>query len=70
MSKLFHPLGGRTANLTWCGYIISKQPNFAQIEAVVQLISAPNKSCTSSLPGGAIAQVLGEWIVFNRPLES
>ncbi|WP_319420680.1 tRNA lysidine(34) synthetase TilS [Pleurocapsa sp. FMAR1] len=50
--------------------IISKQPNFAQIEAVVQLISAPNKSRTSSLPGGAIAQVLGEWIVFNRPLES
>ncbi len=46
--------------------IISKQPNFAQIEAVVQLISAPNKSRTSSLPGGAIAQVSGEWIVFNH----
>ena len=50
--------------------IISKQPNFEQIEAVVQLISAPNKSRTSSLPGKAIAQVSGEWIVFNRPLES
>ena len=45
--------------------IISRQPNFAQIEAVVNLISAPNKSRTSTLPGGAIAEVSGEWIIFN-----
>ncbi|BAZ45670.1 tRNA(Ile)-lysidine synthetase [Chondrocystis sp. NIES-4102] len=45
--------------------IITRQPNFEQIEAVVQLITAPNKSRTSTLPGGAIAEVTGEWIVFN-----
>ena len=44
--------------------VISKQPNFEQIEAVVNLITAPNKSRTSTLPGGAIAEVAGEWIVF------
>lgn len=44
--------------------VISKQPNFEQIEAVVNLITAPNKSRTSSLPGKAIAEVAGEWIVF------
>ena len=44
--------------------VISKQPNFEQIEAVVNLITAPNKSRTSTLPGKAIAEVAGEWIVF------
>ena len=46
--------------------IIGKQPNFEQIEAVVNLITAPNKSRTSTLPGGAIAQVQGEWIIFLK----
>ena len=46
--------------------VISKQPNFEQIEAVVNLITAPNKSRTSTLPGGAIAEVAGEWIVFHK----
>jgi tRNA(Ile)-lysidine synthase len=45
--------------------IMTRQPNFEQIEAVVKLITAPNKSRTSTLPGGAIAEVLGEWIVFT-----
>lgn len=44
--------------------VMSRQPNFEQIEAVVDLITAPNKSRTSTLPGGAIAEVVGEWIVF------
>jgi tRNA(Ile)-lysidine synthase len=44
--------------------IMTQQPNFDQIEAVVNLISAPNKSRTSTLPGGAIAEVSGEWIIF------
>jgi tRNA(Ile)-lysidine synthase len=43
---------------------IAKKPDFEQIEAVVNLITAPNKSRTSSLPGGAIAEVQQEWIVF------
>ena len=44
--------------------VIPRQPNFEQIEAVVNLISAPNKSRTSSLPGGAIVEVAGQWLVF------
>ena len=44
--------------------IIGKKPNFEQIEAVVNLIIAPNKSRTSTLPGRAIAEVQGEWIIF------
>ena len=43
--------------------VIGKSPNYLQIEAIVNLISAPNKSRTSSLPGGAIAEVQGDWIV-------
>ncbi|WP_019503948.1 tRNA lysidine(34) synthetase TilS [Pleurocapsa sp. PCC 7319] len=46
--------------------VISQQPNFEQIEAVVNLIPAPNKSRTSTLPGGAIAEVAGEWIMFTN----
>jgi tRNA(Ile)-lysidine synthase len=44
--------------------IIDKNPTFEQIEAIIYLINAPNKTRTSTLPGGAIAQVEGEWIVF------
>ena len=44
--------------------IISRQPNFEQIEAVVNLIDAPNKSRTSTFPGGTVAEVSGEWIIF------
>lgn len=46
--------------------VINRQPNFEQIEAVIQLISAPNKSRTSTLPGGAIAEVSGKWIIFPQ----
>ena len=45
--------------------VMYKQANFEQIEAVVELINAPNKSRTSSLSGNAIAEVAGEWIVFT-----
>ena len=44
--------------------ITGTKPNFEQIEAVVNLIFAPNRSRTSTLPGGAIAEVEGQWIVF------
>lgn len=44
--------------------IIGQQPNFEQIEAVCNLISAPNKSRTSTLPRETIAEVLGDWIIF------
>ena len=44
--------------------ILKKAPGFAEIEAITQLINAPNRTRTSSLPGGAIAEVQGQWIVF------
>jgi tRNA(Ile)-lysidine synthase len=37
-------------------------PNFDQIEKLVALIHAPNRSQTDPFSGGAIAQVEGEWI--------
>ena len=46
--------------------VMTKQPSFEQIDAVVNLIDAPNKSRTSTLPGGAIAEVVGQWIVFQK----
>jgi tRNA(Ile)-lysidine synthase len=45
-----------------------KSPNFAQIEAILQLIEAPQRSCTSSLPEKAIAQVEGDWITLMNPM--
>ncbi|MDJ0689026.1 MAG: tRNA lysidine(34) synthetase TilS [Xenococcaceae cyanobacterium MO_188.B32] len=50
--------------------IIGKNPNYEQIEAVVNLIIAPNKSRTSSLPGSAIAEVRGDWIVCQQKCQS
>jgi tRNA(Ile)-lysidine synthase len=44
--------------------IIARQPSFEAIEAVCALITAPNKSRTSSLPNRAIAEVAGDWIIF------
>ena len=44
--------------------IIHQQPSFEQIEAVCNLITAPNKSRTSTLPNKAIAEVQQDWIIF------
>lgn len=38
-------------------------PNFEQIEELIALIHAPNRSQTSHLPGKAIAQVKDNWII-------
>lgn len=40
-------------------------PSFEHIEKLVGLITAPNRSQTDPFPGGAIAQVEGEWIVLR-----
>ncbi|MCY7278062.1 MAG: tRNA lysidine(34) synthetase TilS [Phormidesmis sp. CAN_BIN44] len=37
-------------------------PNFEQIEKMTALICAPNRSRTDPFPGGAIAEVQGDWI--------
>lgn len=50
--------------------VMSQQPNFEQIEAVVNLIAAPNRSRTSTLPGGAIGEVAGQWIIFVNLTDS
>lgn len=42
--------------------------NFEQIEKLTRLIYAPNRSQSDPFPGGAIAQVEGEWIWLKFPL--
>ncbi len=42
--------------------ILSSAPSFEQIEKLTALITAPNRSQTDPFPGGAIAQVEGDWI--------
>jgi tRNA(Ile)-lysidine synthase len=37
-------------------------PSFEQIEKLIALITAPNGSRTDPFPGGAIAEVKGDWI--------
>lgn len=52
---------------------LRRQPTFEQIDSLVQLIDAPNRSRTSSLPGGTPEQprslwgeVAGDWIVLQN----
>jgi tRNA(Ile)-lysidine synthase len=42
---------------------LSEAPTFEQIEALTNLINAPNRTRTSPFPGGAVAEVQGDWIV-------
>ncbi len=42
-----------------------KAVSFEQIEEITALITAPNRSRTSSLPGGATAVVEGNWIILT-----
>ncbi|PSF35989.1 tRNA lysidine(34) synthetase TilS [Aphanothece hegewaldii CCALA 016] len=42
-----------------------KSPNFSQIEAIINLIEAPQKSRTSSLPKNTQATVEGDWIILK-----
>jgi len=41
-------------------------PSYEQIEAVTALITAPNRSRTSSFGEGAIAEVEGNWIILRQ----
>ncbi|MBW4634814.1 MAG: tRNA lysidine(34) synthetase TilS [Iphinoe sp. HA4291-MV1] len=49
--------------------ILQSAPSFEQIEKLIALISAPNRSQTDPFPGGAIAQVEGDWIYLNLKKE-
>jgi tRNA(Ile)-lysidine synthase len=42
--------------------VLQDAPSFEHIEKLVALINAPNRSQTDPFPGGAIAQVSGDWI--------
>ncbi|MFM7423839.1 MAG: tRNA lysidine(34) synthetase TilS [Elainella sp.] len=43
--------------------LLPAAPTFAQIEKLMGLLHAPNRSQTDPFPGGAIAQVQQDWIV-------
>ena len=45
-------------------------PNFDQVEKLIALIAAPNRSRTDPFPGGRIAKVEGGWIVRVRAFPS
>lgn len=45
---------------------LAAAPSFEQIEAVVTLINAPNRSRTSTFPGGMTAVVSRDWIVLQQ----
>lgn len=45
--------------------VATRSPSFEQIEKLTALITAPNRSQTDPLPGGAIAVVDGDWIWFK-----
>ncbi len=42
--------------------VLADAPGFEHIEKLTALITAPNRSQTDPFPGGAIAQVQGDWI--------
>ncbi|MBD2002539.1 MULTISPECIES: tRNA lysidine(34) synthetase TilS [Cyanophyceae] len=45
--------------------VLPVAPSFEQIEKLTALITASNRSQTDPFPGGAIAQVWGDWIVWK-----
>ncbi|MEH2289673.1 tRNA lysidine(34) synthetase TilS [Nostoc sp.] len=47
--------------------ILTDAPSFEHIEKLTALIIAPNRSQTDPFPGGAIAQVEGDWICLKYP---
>ena len=50
------------------GRLLPRQGSFDQVEKLVALITAPNRSQTDPFPGGAIARVEGDWIRWLEPL--
>ena len=50
----------------WLQQILPTAPSFEQIEKLVGLITAPNRTQTDPLPGGAIAQVEADWILIKQ----
>jgi tRNA(Ile)-lysidine synthase len=44
-----------------------RSPRFDQIEKLVALLNAPNRSQSDPFPGGAIARVEGDWVDWTQP---
>lgn len=44
---------------------LPQAPQFEHIEKFVRLVGAPNRSRTDPFPGGAIAEVSGDWILWH-----
>ena len=47
-------------------HTLPHHPRFDQVEKLIALIPAPNRSRTDPFPGGAIAEVQGDWIVMTQ----
>lgn len=45
--------------------VLPQSPSYEQVDKLVALIAAPNRSQTDPFPGGAIAQVSGDWIIWH-----
>ena len=45
---------------------LGTMPTFAQVEALVSLLTAANRTQAPSFPGGMIAEVRGEWIALRH----
>ena len=45
--------------------VLPQSPSYEQVEKLVALIASPNRSQTDPFPGGAIAQVSGDWIIWH-----
>ncbi len=45
---------------------LPRQPNGEQIDKLVALLAAPNRSQSDPLPGGAIARVFGDWLSLEK----
>jgi tRNA(Ile)-lysidine synthase len=60
----------RRAIRQWLQTKLPCSPNFEQIEKVVALLAAPNRSQTDPFPGGTIAHVEDNWIRLKNEVES
>lgn len=45
---------------------LETSPNYEQIEEVIQLIAAPNRSCTSTFPKKYFVEAQGIWLVISQ----
>jgi tRNA(Ile)-lysidine synthase len=64
--QALHPALQRRVSKQYLQQLLPQMPTFKQIETLTQLITAPNKSRTSSLPGNIQLYVDHQWIKYCR----